>query len=85
MNQPAIIAPRVSKMSLVECLVDSHVVSALDKILCVGDRGRFPGNDYELLSHAFTSREKIPSSVQSSTNTTILTMRRIAPNLVERI
>lgn len=46
-----IIAPRISKMSLLQHLVDSHVVSSLDEILCIGDRGRFPGNDYELLSH----------------------------------
>ena len=60
MKQPAIIAPRVSKMSLLECLVDSHVVSSLDKILCVGDRGRIPGNGYQLLSPAFALKGENP-------------------------
>jgi hypothetical protein len=64
-----IIAPRVSKMSLLECLVDSHVVSSLDNILCVGDRGRFPGNDYELLSHAFAlSVDEVSADANSGWN-----------------
>jgi hydroxymethylpyrimidine pyrophosphatase-like HAD family hydrolase len=44
-----IIAPGVSKLNLVRSLqYDSH-----SAILCVGDRGRWPGNDYELLQHRY--------------------------------
>jgi hydroxymethylpyrimidine pyrophosphatase-like HAD family hydrolase len=64
-----IIAPRVSKMSLLEHLVHSHVVSSLDDILCIGDRGRFPGNDYELLSHRFAlSVDEVSADANSGWN-----------------
>jgi hydroxymethylpyrimidine pyrophosphatase-like HAD family hydrolase len=64
-----IIAPRVSKMNLLERLVDSHVISSLDEILCVGDRGRFPGNDYELLSHTFAlSVDEVSADANSGWN-----------------
>jgi hypothetical protein len=47
-----ILAPGVSKQSLITALMErlpqSHEHSA---ILCIGDRGRWPGNDFELLQH----------------------------------
>src|SRR5580700_951873 len=77
-----IIAPRVSKMSLLECLVDSHVVSSLDEILCVGDRGRFPGNDYELLSHDFAlSVDEVSADANSGWNLAPPGCRGIAATL----
>ena len=64
-----IIAPRISKMTLLEHLVDSRVVSSLDEILCIGDRGRFPGNDYELLSHTFAlSVDEVSADANSGWN-----------------
>jgi hydroxymethylpyrimidine pyrophosphatase-like HAD family hydrolase len=64
-----IIAPRVSKINLLEYFIDSHVVSTLDEILCVGDRGRFPGNDYELLSHTFAlSVDEVSADANSGWN-----------------
>ena len=64
-----IIAPRISKMSLLHHLVDSHVVSSLGEILCIGDRGRFPGNDYELLSHTFAlSVDEVSADANSGWN-----------------
>lgn len=64
-----IIAPRISKMSLLEHLVDSHVARSLDEILCIGDRGRFPGNDYELLSHTFAlSVDEVSADANSGWN-----------------
>ena len=47
-----ILAPGVSKQSLIVALMEwlpqGHEDSA---ILCIGDRGRWPGNDFELLQH----------------------------------
>lgn len=49
-----VLAPGVSKRSLLtalmEALRDDHRDPA---ILCIGDRGRWPGNDFELLRHRF--------------------------------
>jgi HAD superfamily hydrolase (TIGR01484 family) len=44
-----ILAPGVSKVSVVD-LVSRLSGSRLDEILCIGDQGLWPGNDYELLS-----------------------------------
>lgn len=77
-----IIAPRISKMSLLEYLVDSHVVSSLDEILCIGDRGRFPGNDYELLSHTFAlSVDEVSAGASSGWNLAPPGCRGIAATL----
>jgi hydroxymethylpyrimidine pyrophosphatase-like HAD family hydrolase len=64
-----IIAPRISKMKLLDHFVDSHVVGSIDEILCIGDRGRFPGNDYELLSHTFAlSVDEVSADASSGWN-----------------
>lgn len=77
-----IIAPRISKMSLLEYLVDSHVVTSLDEILCIGDRGRFPGNDYELLSHKFAlSVDEVSADATSGWNLAPPGCRGIAATL----
>ena len=44
-----ILAPGVSKVSLVDYIADHFETSAANT-LCIGDRGEWPGNDYELLS-----------------------------------
>jgi hypothetical protein len=48
-----VLAPGVSKRNLVKFLVDRSKVTSEDRVLCVGDRGRWPGNDYGLLGHSF--------------------------------
>ncbi|MFM8475395.1 MAG: hypothetical protein ACKOEO_06320 [Planctomycetaceae bacterium] len=48
-----VLAPGVSKRSLLAALAEQIRVPA-PKILCVGDRGRWPGNDFELLQHPFS-------------------------------
>ena len=49
-----IIAPDVSKINLMEALISDSTISSKDQILCIGDLGRWPGNDYELLAHKFS-------------------------------
>jgi hypothetical protein len=44
-----VLAPGVSKNSLVERFAQND-----DSILCIGDRGRWPGNDFAMLSGAFS-------------------------------
>jgi hypothetical protein len=47
------IVPRgVSKLSLLNHFVQEGI--AAENILCVGDLGGFPGNDFELLEHTFS-------------------------------
>jgi hypothetical protein len=49
-----ILAPGVSKRSLITALTErlgQH--HRHPTILCIGDRGRWPGNDFELLHHPF--------------------------------
>ena len=49
-----ILAPGVSKQSLVTAMTErlGHH-QGNPEILCIGDRGRWPGNDFELLQHPF--------------------------------
>jgi fructoselysine-6-P-deglycase FrlB-like protein len=44
-----IVAPGVSKRQLVNRMVTFQHSSVDDYVLCIGDRGQFPGNDYALL------------------------------------
>lgn len=48
-----VIGPEVSKLNVLSELLLRGAVSERSRILCIGDRGRWPGNDYELLAHAF--------------------------------
>jgi HAD superfamily hydrolase (TIGR01484 family) len=48
-----IIAPEASKINLVNALAKEPGMPPEHKILCIGDRGRWPGNDYELLHQPF--------------------------------
>ena len=47
-----VLAPHVSKTRVVVCVKEKCGASA--SVLCIGDRGRFPGNDYALLSEEFS-------------------------------
>jgi hypothetical protein len=48
-----VLAPGVSKRNLVKFLVKKGKVTSEERVLCVGDRGRWPGNDHGLLGHPF--------------------------------
>ncbi len=51
-----ILKPYVSKLNVVrycENLLELKKLSEL-KVLCIGDKGRFPGNDFELLSYRYS-------------------------------
>jgi len=48
-----VLAPGVSKRSLLAALAEQLHLPP-HNILCVGDRGRWPGNDFELLQHPFS-------------------------------
>jgi hypothetical protein len=45
-----ILSASVSKLRVLEALRETHKLKPDTAILCIGDRGRWPGNDYELLS-----------------------------------
>ncbi len=44
-----ILAPEVSKKSVVQAVRKLILKESDEQILCIGDRGRWPGNDFELL------------------------------------
>lgn len=46
-----VLAPKVSKLSLLGYLKSTGIKSIESSVLCVGDRGKWPGNDADLLSH----------------------------------
>jgi hypothetical protein len=49
-----VLAPGVSKRSLLSEVIDRLRESHGEpRVLCIGDRGRWPGNDFELLQHPF--------------------------------
>ncbi len=49
-----VLAPGVSKRSLIVALAERIRLDEGDPlILCIGDRGRWPGNDFDLLAHSF--------------------------------
>jgi hypothetical protein len=45
-----VLAPRVTKRAVVARVYELLADDANAQVLCIGDRGRWPGNDYELLS-----------------------------------
>jgi hypothetical protein len=50
-----IVAPGVSKLNIVEsCRAMAKSQGNLPSILCIGDKGRWPGNDFELLTTPFS-------------------------------
>jgi len=64
-----VVASRVSKMNLLDHLQNLELVERGEKILCLGDRGRFPGNDFELLAHEFAlSVDEVSGDIDSGWN-----------------
>ena len=45
-----VVEASASKIRVLDYLVQKHVAER-SRILCIGDRGRWPGNDFELLDH----------------------------------
>jgi hypothetical protein len=48
-----VLAPGISKRNLITFLAEKGKVTSEERVLCVGDRGCWPGNDHGLLGHAF--------------------------------
>lgn len=46
-----VLAPGISKTSLVDDLIQAAAPCESDQVLCIGDCGRWPGNDASLLAH----------------------------------
>jgi hydroxymethylpyrimidine pyrophosphatase-like HAD family hydrolase len=56
-----ILAPFVSKTKVVELIKATFGLDSASQILCVGDKGAWPGNDYELLQMPFSlSVDEVP-------------------------
>jgi hypothetical protein len=48
-----VLAPGVSKMTVVERVMTMRDSGASTDVLCIGDRGQWPGNDFSLLSQRY--------------------------------
>ena len=46
-----VLAPGISKHLLLKYFQEQHGLQAASQVLCIGDRGRWPGNDADLLNH----------------------------------
>ena len=49
-----ILAPGITKRSLVRKILTNHCLSPDARILCIGDKGLWPGNDFDLLNEPFS-------------------------------
>jgi hydroxymethylpyrimidine pyrophosphatase-like HAD family hydrolase len=58
-----ILAPGASKLNLFAAIYKLGIHP--DEILCIGDQGRWPGNDFELLEHEFALSVDEPSQCWS--------------------
>ncbi len=64
-----IVAPRVCKKTVIERVSRVAGLSADEPILCIGDRGRWPGNDFSLLSGPHSlSVDEVSSDASSCWN-----------------
>ena len=62
-----LLSEEVSKLDLVEYIKKN--LQAPFEILCVGDMGKWPGNDYELLSHPYSlSVDMVSTDTESCWN-----------------
>lgn len=65
-----IVRPQVSKANIFKYCIDKckeHKVS--ENFICIGDKGRYPGNDYELLSTAYSlSVDEVSSDPETCWN-----------------
>lgn len=49
-----VIAPQVSKTAVVDEIYGQLGQKSSAEVLCIGDRGKWPGNDFSLLNHPFS-------------------------------
>jgi hydroxymethylpyrimidine pyrophosphatase-like HAD family hydrolase len=64
-----ILAPGVSKISTLDYVEKSIELNDSEGILCIGDSGKWPGNDYDLLGTPFSlSVEMVSSSISTCWN-----------------
>lgn len=65
-----ILAPSVSKLNIVEdCQAMARKRGNLPSVLCIGDKGRWPGNDFELLTATFSlSVDTVSTSAETCWN-----------------
>lgn len=63
-----VLSPKVTKLALIEHL-RGKIAPALSQVLCIGDRGKWPGNDHELLSTTYSlSVDEVSADPQSCWN-----------------
>ncbi len=62
--------PEVSKINIVQSCLDKCEEKGISKqIICIGDKGKYPGNDYELLASTFSlSVDEVSSDPESCWN-----------------
>ena len=71
-----ILAPGVSKQSLLRHLESIGITSVGSSVLCIGDRGRWPGNDADLLTHSLSlSVDQVSNDPMSCWNLSDRTQR----------
>lgn len=69
--------PEVSKINILQyCIDKSKQCKISDQVICIGDKGRFPGNDYELLATEFSlSVDEVSSDPETCWNLSELGQR----------
>jgi hydroxymethylpyrimidine pyrophosphatase-like HAD family hydrolase len=62
--------PKVSKLNIISyCQEELNKKGLSDLCLCIGDKGRYPGNDFELLSHPYSlSVDEVSTDMHSCWN-----------------
>lgn len=87
-----IIPDRITKTKVVnECILELEKLNLPTDILCIGDRGKFPGNDYQLLQTEFSlSVDEVSNSSKTcwnlskigikNTDATLFYLQKIALN-----
>lgn len=64
-----VLAPSVSKRSVIKAIRDLFSIQTSNPILCIGDRGLWPGNDFELLYTPFSlSVDEVSSDPETCWN-----------------
>lgn len=77
-----IVKPEVSKLNVVRYCSQLLAGTKYEEILCIGDKGRFPGNDFELLSHKLSlSVDETSSDISTCWNFSPPGLRQIDSTL----
>ncbi len=71
-----LLAPHVSKLSVVKAVQEVFNITETDGVLCIGDKGKWPGNDYALLNWPYSlSVDEVSSDPRSCWNIAPLGVR----------